>query len=128
MRPVLAVVAALLLGACASPRNSLNTAASACFRGLPAAGAAVDHQAKLIGVRRVRRTELVGKVPEAARIAPAVLCLVAYRGPFHAGDVPGADPPGPGEYAMVALDPQGAHVLGTFVVAHLPLRFGTHRS
>ena len=127
MRRALAVLAAAVLTGCASPRNSLNTPASTCFRGLPAAAAAVDHQAKLIGVRRARRTELVGKVPQASRIEPESLCVIAYRGPFAAGDVPGADPPGPGEYAMVALDPHGSHILGTFVVDRLPLHF-RHRA
>jgi hypothetical protein len=127
MRRALAALAAVMLTACASPRNSLNTPASTCFRGLPAAAAAVDHQAKLVGIRQARRAELVRKVPEASRIQPASLCMVAYRGPFAAGDVPGADPPGPGEYAMVALDIHGGHILGTFVLERLPLRF-SHRS
>lgn len=123
MKRILATVAALVFVSCASPRNSLNTSASACFRGLPAAAAAVDHDAKLVGVRSVRRSELLRKVAEAERVPSDSLCLVAYRGPFAAGDVPGADPAGPGAYAVVALDARSAAVLATFVLDELPVRF-----
>ena len=117
------LVVAMGLSACAGPRNALNTTASTCFRGLPAAGAAVAPKAKLVGVRTVRRTELARKLPQAARIGPGVVCAVAYRGEFSAGDVRGADPAGPGRYAVVALDPHSARVLATFVLDELPIRF-----
>jgi hypothetical protein len=125
MRRVL-LAAALLVTACscAGPRNALNTPASTCFRGLPAAEAAVGGgKARLVGVRRIERGTLVAKVPQAARLQARAVCLVAYRGPFVPGDVPGADPPGPGTYALVALDDRSFLPLATFVLDGLPVRF-----
>jgi hypothetical protein len=123
-RSLAASVAVLaVLTACAGPRNALNTPASACFRGLPVAGTAVGPKAKLIGVRSVGRSELARKLPSATRIETESVCAVAYRGDFVAGDVAGADPAGPGTYAIVALDPKGSRVLATFVVDQLPVRF-----
>lgn len=118
---VLAV--ALVLTSCASPRNALNTPAGTCFRGLPAARAAVGPEAQLIGVRRVSRKDLVRAVPQAGTIRAESLCLVTFHGPFSAGQVPQADPAAPGAYAMVALDIRGSHVLGAFVLDDLPLAF-----
>lgn len=128
MRRAVAVVAvavglAAVLTSCAGPRNALNTPASACFRGLPAARAAVGQNARLIGLRRVSKAELARAVPQAGAIRPGELCLVAFRGPFAAGDVTGADPPGPGNYAVVALDTGGSQLLGAFVVNDLPVAF-----
>ena len=120
---LLLLVALVLLAACSGPRNGLNTTASACFRGLPAASAAVGPKGKLIGVRVTRRSELAGKLPQAGRIPDRVVCTVAFRGAFGPGDVAGADPAGPGPYAIVALDTRGSHVLATFVVDELPVRF-----
>lgn len=119
---------ALVLAGCAGGRNVLNTSASTCFRGLPAASAAVGPKAKLVGVRSVRRAELVARIPAASRIAGAgSVCAIAYRANFTATDVPGADPRGPGAYALVALDSHGSTVLATFVLDDLPLRFN-HRT
>jgi len=117
------VVVALVLTSCAGPRNGLNTTASTCFRGLPAAADAVGHKGTLVGVRRVKTDGLVDRVAQASRIQRGSVCLVAYRGPFARADVPGADPSGPGTYAVVALDDRGAHVLATFVIDELPVRF-----
>ena len=117
------LAAALLLTACAGPRNGLNTPASTCFRGLPAAETAVGDKGKLVGVRRIERGPLVAKVPQAARLQARSVCLVAYRGPFGPGDVSGADPPGPGTYALVALDDRTFLPLATFVLDGLPVRF-----
>ena len=121
---VAAIVAILtVLSACASPRNALNTPDSACFRGVPAAGAAVGPKGRVIGVRAVRRETLVRRLPEAARIPDRVVCAVAYRGDFVPGDVRDADPAGPGPYALVALDVRTQRVLATFVVDRLPVGF-----
>ena len=122
-RALLAAAVALLLTSCASPHNALNTPASACFRGLPVARSAVGHQAKLIGVRRESRRDLAGAVPQAHAIRSRSMCLVAFRGPFASGQIPGANPPGPGTYAVVALDTEGSQVLGTFVLDELPIAF-----
>lgn len=127
-RVALVALVALVLAGCAGTRNVLNTSASTCFRGLPVASAAVGPKAKLVGVRSVRRTELVAKIPAASRIGgPGSVCAIAYRASFTATDVPGADPGGPGSYAVVALDSHGSTVLATFVLDDLPLRFN-HRT
>lgn len=121
---LVAVVGVLaVLAACAAPRNTLNTPASTCFRGLPAASAAVGPKAKLLGVRIVRRDELAERLPQAGRIPSESVCAVAYSGDFVPGDVAGADPPGPGRYAVVALDLKATRVLATSVVDTLPVRF-----
>lgn len=127
MRRVLLAVAtattALFLASCAGPRNGLNTPASTCFRGLPAAAEAVGHKGSLVGVRSVRRSELSRKLPEAGQLAQTRVCAIAYRAGYAAGDVRGADPAGPGPFAVVVLDTRGSHVLGTYVVDSLPVRF-----
>lgn len=120
---VVAVTASVLLAACAGPRNGLNTPASTCFRGLPAAADAVGRKGTLVGVRSVRRSELSRNLPQARQLAPEHVCAIAYRGSFAAGELPRADPAGPGTYAVVVLDTGGAHVLGTYVVDGLPVRF-----
>lgn len=117
------VLLLVLLAACSGPRNGLNTTASACFRGLPAASSEVGPKGKLIGVRVARRSELAAKLPQAGRIRERAVCVVAFRGTFVPGDVAGADPAGPGSFAVVALDTRGSHVLATFVVDQLPLQF-----
>ncbi|HEX3623684.1 MAG TPA: hypothetical protein VHT97_15320 [Acidimicrobiales bacterium] len=124
MRRLLAAGALLaVLAGCAGPRNALNTSASPCFRGLPLASAAVGPKAKVLGVRIVRRSELVRNLPQAGRVDAESMCAIAYSGTFVRGDVPAADPPGPGRYAIVALDTKGSRVLATFVVDALPVRF-----
>jgi len=112
-----------LLAACGGPRNTLNTATSQCFRALPLARNTVNQRGKLVGVRSVLGTTLAKQQPEAAFLGRQRLCVVAFRGPYAAGQVPRANPPGPGTYALVAVDRGGSTVLGSFVVDDLPLRF-----
>jgi len=120
---VVGVLAAIVLMSCSGPRNGLNTPSSTCFRGLAAAGVAVGHKGEVVGVRIVRRDALADKVSQANRLAPNSVCAIAYRGDFKPGDVVGADPAGPGTYAVVVLNIHGSHVLATFVLKELPLRF-----
>jgi hypothetical protein len=112
-----------LLAGCAGPRNALNTATSPCFRALPAARATVHDRGHLVGVRSVRATTLARRLPQAAPLDKQRLCVIAFRGPYGAGEIARADPPGPGTYAIVAVDSDGAMVLASFVVSDLPLRF-----
>ena len=123
-----AATAALgLLAGCAGPRNALNTATSQCFRALPSARATVNDRGHLVGVRSVLATTLAQRLPQAAPLDRQRLCVIAFRGPYGAGEIPRADPPGPGTYAVVAVDNDGATVLASFVVSELPLRF-RHRA
>lgn len=120
-----AVVVALfgLLAACAGPRNTLNTPTSQCFRALPLAQATVNNHGRLVGVRSSPATTLARQLPDAAPLGRQRLCLVAFRGPYAAGEIPRAHPSGPGMYAIVAVDQRGSTVLASFVVDDLPLRF-----
>jgi hypothetical protein len=122
-RPLAAASLLIVLAGCGGPRNALNTSASACFRGLPTATAAVGPKGRVVGVRTVARRVLARDLPQADRIPADVVCAVAYRGDFVPGDVANADPPGPGRFAVVALDTRGSHVLATFVVDTLPIPF-----
>jgi len=101
-----AVGAFLLAAACGGPRNTLNTAGSHCFKAIPLAKATLAH-----------------KLPQAERLGDQRVCLVAFRGPYAVGAVPLADPSGPGDYAIVAVDRGGSTVVASFVVDELPLRF-----
>lgn len=120
-----AALAGLVLAAasCAGPRNGLNTATSACFKTLPLARGVVNQQGRLVGVRSVLGTTLAKHLPQAAPLGTQRLCVVAFHGPYAAGAVRDADPAGPGEYAVVAVDGRGRSVLAAFVVDVLPLRF-----
>jgi len=105
-----AAAAVALLAACAGPRHTLNTAT-------------VNNRGHLVGVRSVVATTLAGRLPEADRLGRQRLCLIAFRGPYAAGEIPRAQPAGPGPYAIVAVDSNGSTVLASFVVDELPLRF-----
>jgi hypothetical protein len=112
-----------LLAGCAGPRNALNTGTSHCFRALPSARSTVHDRGHLVGVRSVLATTLARRLPQAAPLDRQRLCVIAFRGPYAAGEIPRADPPGPGTYAIVAVDNDGATVLASFVVSDLPIRF-----
>jgi hypothetical protein len=121
---LVATAAALgLLAGCGGPRNVLNTASSHCFRALPPARATVGDHGRLVGVRSVLATRLARNLPQAAPLDSRRLCVIAFRGPYVAGQIPLADPPGPGTYAIVAVDNDGETVLASFIVSDLPLRF-----
>jgi hypothetical protein len=117
------LVAFVLTAACGGPRSTLNTAGSRCFRAIPLARATVNAQGRLVGVRAVTATTLARKLPQAERLGDQRVCLVAFRGPYGSGAVPRADPAGPGDYAIVAVDRSGSTVVASFVVDDLPLRF-----
>jgi hypothetical protein len=121
-RLVVAATVGLLAG-CGGPRNVLNTASSHCFRALPSARATVGDHGRLVGVRSVLADRLARTLPQAAPLDRRRLCVIAFRGPYRAGEIPLADPPGPGTYAVVAVDNDGQTVLASFVVSDLPLRF-----
>ena len=117
------VAAALLLVSCAGPRNSLGAGSTACFKAIPPAVSAVGRKGSLVGVRQVNAARLAHRRPEFARFDNENLCLVAFRGDFQPGDVPGASDAQPGRYAVVAVDSRRDAVVATYVLDHLPLRF-----
>ena len=125
MKPAAGLLAgaAVLVASCAGPRNVLNTRAGSCFPGVPRAVATVGHKGRLVGVRQVAATRLARRLPEAAALGRRELCLVAFRDDYRPGDIPDARPSSAGNFAVVVLDRQGSHVLATFIVGRLPLRF-----
>ena len=125
-RTIGAAAVALLLAVpagCAGPRNTLNTATSHCFRSLPLARTTVGQRGRLVGVRAVKAATLARRLPQVEHLGTQRLCVIAFRGPYAAGSVPLAEPPGPGAYAVVAVDERGATVLASAIVDDLPLRF-----
>ena len=121
MRRTLArvAVAVALVAGCAAPRNSLGTAASPCFRALPTAKAAVHHQGRFVGVRRVSRNrarELFHTEPPAGR----EFCLVGFSGAYRPDNVDHAVGTSSGRYAAVLVTLRGTTALRTFLVDKLP--------
>jgi hypothetical protein len=117
------VIGGLVAGAaCAGPRNNLNTAASVCYRAVPAARAVVHDKGRLLGVRRRGQRTLAQRFPGVTvppRAGP--VCIIAYRGDYKDGDVRGTT--GAGRYAIVVVDAKSMHVLRARVTDTLPLRF-----
>ena len=128
-RAAVLVVAAVLgavglgLAGCDQPRNALGTGASACFPALALAHTAVHREGTLIGVRRANTSRLERRVPEAASLGDATVCIVAYRGQFSAADVDLARGEPSGRYAVVAVDLKHRKVLATFLTNREPVRF-----
>ena len=121
---VAAVVSLGLFGACGSPRTSLGTDASACFRALPAARQAVHDRGRLVGVRHVSANHASRIVPHGDAHVDGAVCLVAFRGPYQSGSVDAVVRADGSEFAIVAidLDPKPRR-LGCVLVDHLPARF-----
>ncbi len=114
----LVVIGAMATG-CAAPRNTLGTSASPCFRALPTAEAAVHHQGRLIGVRRMSR-ERVHDLFHAEPPPGKEFCLVGFSGPFRPEAVEHPAGTAAGKYAAVVVTLRGTTALQTFLVDRLP--------
>jgi hypothetical protein len=112
---------------CAGARNALGTSASACFKALPGANAAVHNRGHLVGVRRVLVSTLHRRLPEDSQLAAmppgAHLCVFAFKGPFKGGDVDLVPPDASGNYAVVALLGSRPAVVAAYLLNQLPTRF-----
>lgn len=117
------VLLGLMASACASPRNALGAGSTACFRVIPVAVGEVNHIGRLVGVREVNAAKLAKRRPEFARLGSQNLCLFAFQGTYRPGEVPGAIPPPPGRFALVAVNPSSGTMVGAFVLPRLPFRF-----
>jgi hypothetical protein len=115
-------VAALTLGACAAPRQTLGTRTSACFRSLPTAKTAVHHIGRMEGVRRESRDSVLRAFPQAQLPEGRDFCLVGFSGDYRAENVdhPAGGPTG--KYAVVIVTMRGTTVVQTFLADRLPLR------
>lgn len=134
----LAASGALLLGSlgltsCASVRNELGTAQSACYVDLAQAAQAVHHAGKLRGVRLVSTNSLRAHAPllfdvgvvHGKRVGQ--VCLVAFGGHFHSDQVSHPIGKPEGDLAIVAFGYPDKELLATLVVTRLPLPFGHFR-
>jgi hypothetical protein len=135
------VLASCSLAACTSPRNTLGTSTSPCFRALAVARDAVHDRGRFAGVRYFSAHDLARLLVEArppirgTSIAgpPRVgLCVVAYQDDFRPGEVElaRAERPGPHRYALVVVRLHDVRVLVTLLVRRVPWRltrvFPTH--
>jgi hypothetical protein len=121
-----AVAAAVSLGlpACGSPRTSLGTDASACFRALPVARQAVHERGRLVGVRRVSAEHALRIVPHNDRRDDGSVCLIGFHDSYDRGNVDGVVRVDGSKFAIVAvaLDRRPRR-LGTLLTDQLPERF-----
>jgi len=124
MRRLMAVcvIGAALLAACAAPRQSLGTRSSACFRSLPTAKAAVHHEGRLVGVRRMSRATVQRAFPTAQLPAGRDFCVVGFSDDFHADKVDHAAGAQTGKYAVPIVTMRGTTVVQTFLVDRIPFR------
>ena len=112
------------MAACGSPRTSLGTDASACFRALPAARDAVHDRGRLVGVRHVSADHAERIVPHGDETVNDAVCLVAFRGPYQRDDVDAVVRSEGTEFAVVAVELDAKpRRLGCVLVDHLPARF-----
>lgn len=126
-----AVLGATALAGCASVRNELGTANSACYLAFPEALKAVHHHGHLAGVRLVsvaslrhRAPLLYGAAHQAKGIPVSQVCLVAFTGTFRAGAVEHPIGRPGGRVAVVELGYPSKRQLATLLVRRLPLPFG----
>ncbi|MDA8359306.1 MAG: hypothetical protein M0Z95_24065 [Actinomycetota bacterium] len=125
------LVAASLLAGCTSVRNDLGTSSSVCYGALPAATQALHGQGRLDGVRLAAVSSLRRSAPHLYRAALAYgshdvtrVCLVAFTGTFHSGDVDRPIGHPAGHIAVVELEYPGNRVVATLLVTRAPIRFG----
>ena len=127
------------LGGCASTHNSLGTGSSACFQALPSATKAVHSKGRLLGVRRVKLSQLhrpstaPGQSSTSQTSQPPTtlspseanrsVCVVAFQGKYAPGDVDHETVPRSGNYAVVVVGEHGGEPVRAFVTDTLPLRF-----
>jgi hypothetical protein len=128
MRAAAVAIAVVVAAAgCAGARNALGTNASACFKALPGANAAVHDKGHLVGVRRVEASTMQKRFPQDPQLdalPPGThLCVFAFRGTFKGANVDLAPETSSGTYAIVALTGSRPTLVSAHVVDQLPTRF-----
>lgn len=128
-----AVGLTVAVSGCSGSHSYTRFTSDACASTLPAAGAAVHGQGRLVTVRPFRRAELQRYFGVAPRPLPSGsprrapdpaqprACLVVFRGPFAAGSVAGADQQA-GRFALVLVRVRSPQVLLTRVADDYPPR------
>ncbi len=129
-----AVAGSVALASCTAGHASLGTDSSPCYLAIPKAADAVHDRGTLVGVLLVPPSDMDPHraiTIELTRRNGGPLhdtCLVAYRGRFTSASVERPIEPGrSGTYAVAVLNPSGSQLLATFVLNHVPLRFGHSR-
>ena len=123
------LLAASLLAACSSARTDIGTTDESCYLALPTAARAVGGHAHLDGVRKYSLSGMKSLAPRLyGRLAKDVpkgksVCLAAYSGSFTTGSV--SKPLGreAGKLAVAVVAVPGNDLLGTLILAKLPVRF-----
>jgi len=72
----------------------------------------------LVAATRLRR-----RVPQAAALGQAKICLVAYKGAYQPVQVTHPLDQHGGDFAVVGVNQAGTRVLGTLLLTKLPLVF-----
>jgi hypothetical protein len=133
------LLAGSLLAACSSARAIQGTSDESCYLALPTAEQAVGGpahahtHAHLAGVRKFTVADLKGTAPGLyAHLQDELsgkqgVCMAAYTGRFSAATVSKPFGRPAGSVAVVAVKTPGNELLGTVILAHLPVNFGhTH--
>lgn len=124
------LVASVLAG-CGAPHPGLsNGSVSACYRAIPVArGAVHDTSASLIGLHRIAVDSVRDRLPagaadELTRENDSVVCAVAFKGNFSAGQVDSAPAAEAGPYAIVLVSSRRLHLVAAVVLTKLPRSLG----
>jgi hypothetical protein len=123
------VLAASLLASCSSARSDLGTTDESCYLALPTAAKAVGGQGHLEGVRKFSLSSLHGMAPRLyGRLADdepkkQSVCLAAYTGHFQASEVTKPLGRPSGMLAVAVVTTPASKLLGTLILAKLPVRF-----
>lgn len=119
---------AVLISACTTPRNTLGTNSSPCFRAIPVAVDAVGDRGTLVGARLESASSLHHRLDALLHArGPTVktVCVVAFHGRFRVDQVrrPYGPPPpnGSGVFAVVVVSVPRNELIGTVVLATAPL-------
>ncbi len=126
-----AVLSAVLSG-CVSPRNTLGTSSSPCYRAVPVASEAVHDRGRLAGVRLVgvreldRHPRLRDLLVQRVGFPLHSVCVVSFHGQFRLDQVAStlghAPHGGSGRVAIVVVTNPQNTLVGTFVMTREPLR------
>jgi len=123
------VVVASLLSACSAARNGLGTSDESCYLALPTAAKAVGSHAHLAGVRKFTLGGLHSMAPRLyGHLTDDVpkgqsVCLAAYTGHFDASGVSKPFGRQGGTVAVVVVTTPANRLLGTLILAKIPVRF-----
>jgi hypothetical protein len=133
------LLAGSLLAACSSARAIQGTSDESCYLALPTAEDAVGPpahphtHAHLAGVRKFTVADLKGTAPRLyARFKDELpgkqgVCMAAFTGHFSAATVSKPFGRPAGSVAVVAVKTPGNELLGTVILAHVPVNYAhTH--